>query len=735
MKKTFLVSFLFICLLTISQACFAYDDETTHPGITEQVVEFYNLNNEVKISSTDKELIIQGSIDEDNNPATRPLNHFYDPQRNMGINDYRNAIEWATEVNNGNEFIWDKSITKYALGDREGALIGLGHILHLLEDMTVPDHVRNDPHMGTEGIAAWANTGDSLYENWAQENKTRQAMKGTAQAYKSMGYKIRSVGDNIESYFKDLAGYTNNNYVSPDTISNGVYPFPEVKSKKNGYAYGEDYFFYDSHKLYIEYVLDGGEVVQGLVNVKTNNTSVLEEYFTRLSKMAILDGTGAVELFMSQAENARAEYLEAEAKKQAEAAALEAERLAKLTEGSLFSQLWYRLNYAVTDTAGAIAGAVSNTVSGIASAVYNGSALALNNTANFVNGLTYTGNVLATIGAQAVERTVSSVSKKVVLYIRENSSNFITPAVAYTPPASNSPSITQSDFSRLVSILSTINNSNESDDTSDEKPVRHSSSGHRDRTPEPEPVLVVIEPEVTSTATTTEEIATTTEEVATTTEPIIDTTAPEVTFGPVLKCQDTLSDEVCLLAATSSVMFDFSFLSTSTDISFYTLSVDDGDPEDFASATTSENTMSMELTEDYEYIISLTATDISGNTSATTSAKIILERNLIFMDAYWSTEFMEAENSLIVLRNNMPYSINLKNWSLVTENGLFDLSLRVDGKIPANGEYVLRNTESGVTEGVDQIYEGQIVRADRFLYLKYFSDIMTESFLGINAPM
>jgi hypothetical protein len=549
-----------------------------------------------------------------------------------------------------------------------------------------------------------------------------------------LNYKTRYSGDNIESYFEDLAGYSNNNYVSPDTI-NGVYSYPEVIEKRGGYAYGEDYYFYDRHKLYISKKDINNRVTENLIYEDFNykDFSVLEDYFNRLVKMAILSGAGITEMFMIEAENARAEYLEAEKIKQEKVAALEAERLAKLNEGNIFTNLWYRLNYAVTDTAGAIAGAVSGAVNTIGSNLYNGTSLAVNNTRNFVNGVTYTSNVLATIGAQAVERTVSSVSKKVVLYIKENSSTFITPAVAYNPPA---PALTQSQIVQLLTVLSTPTNTTvTNNEIKKEKTVHHSSGGHRDQTPEP---VVVEEVQATSTATSTEEVATTTEEIATstatTTEPVIDT-APEVAFGPVIKCQESLSDEVCLLAATSSTMFDFSFLSTSTDISFYTISVDNGYEEDFVTATTSADLMSMELEEDYEYNITLTATDISGNVSTTTSTKIILNPNPIFMNAFWSTEFMEAENSLIVLYNKTSYSINLRNWSLITENGLFELPLKVDGKLAPDGEYVLRNTGSGVTEAVDQIYDGQIVRADRFLYLKYFSRIMFESFLGINAPM
>jgi hypothetical protein len=552
MKKIFLSFFIGLIFPLVS---FGYDDQTTHPGITEQVVEFFNLNNEVKISSADKELIIQGSIDEDNNPGTRPLNHFYEPQRQMGINNYRNAIQWVTEVNNGNEFTWDKSIAKYASGDREGALVGLGHILHLAEDMTVPDHTRNDPHIGTEGIAAWSNTGDSLYENWAQEYKTRAAMKGIAVDYFRMGYKTRYVGSTIADFFENIAGYSNNNYVSPDTIN--TYSFPEVTSKRGGYAFGEDYYFYDMHKLYIDLITKKGEEIKSLTYIGNGNNdySVLEDYFNRLVKMAILSGAGITEMFMTEAERARAEYLEAEKLKLEKETSLEAERLAKLTEGSIFSQLWYRLNFAVTDTAGAIAGAVVNTVTDFGHTIYGGTALAANNISNAVNGINYTGNEVAAIGVQKVEQgvrtarvAVVSTAQKVILYVKENTSDLsalVPPAVAYTPPP---PVLTFDQIIEIVSVLSTPENTNTGENNitpknTDTQPTHHSR--HSDPVPQ---------------ATSTEDIATTT---------IIYEQVSPPSILSAIDITNTTPTTTILFSGTSTQDFiittDFATTSTSTD--------------------------------------------------------------------------------------------------------------------------------------------------------------------------
>jgi len=63
---------------------FGYDDKTTHPALTQEIVKFFNASfPEKQILSADAEKIIQGSIDED--AETRWLYHFYDPVYNRGL--------------------------------------------------------------------------------------------------------------------------------------------------------------------------------------------------------------------------------------------------------------------------------------------------------------------------------------------------------------------------------------------------------------------------------------------------------------------------------------------------------------------------------------------------------------------------------------------------------------------------------------------------------------------------
>ena len=57
----------------MTRAVFAYDDKTTHPALTEEAVNFYNLNFNQKITDEEKEWIISGSILEVAVPQTHSL--------------------------------------------------------------------------------------------------------------------------------------------------------------------------------------------------------------------------------------------------------------------------------------------------------------------------------------------------------------------------------------------------------------------------------------------------------------------------------------------------------------------------------------------------------------------------------------------------------------------------------------------------------------------------------------
>ena len=94
-----------------------------------------------KISHNNKELIIKGSIDEDD--QVRALNHFM-ISTYMGFNNGRTAKYWAEDTLD-NSYSWGSAI-KATLKYCQRLYIPRSYTS--CEDMTVPDHTRNDAHKG-----------------------------------------------------------------------------------------------------------------------------------------------------------------------------------------------------------------------------------------------------------------------------------------------------------------------------------------------------------------------------------------------------------------------------------------------------------------------------------------------------------------------------------------------------------------------------------------------------------
>jgi hypothetical protein len=71
----------------------------------------------------------------------RGLNHGYDPIQNFKWPGARSTtIDWANY--SGNSYIWDNAVQLYLSGEKAEAYQCLGHILHLLADLSVPSHIK-----------------------------------------------------------------------------------------------------------------------------------------------------------------------------------------------------------------------------------------------------------------------------------------------------------------------------------------------------------------------------------------------------------------------------------------------------------------------------------------------------------------------------------------------------------------------------------------------------------------
>ena len=189
MENFRIVKFLIFALgifLIFPLFAFAYNDKTTHPALTGEIVNLFNYYYpDFKISDGEKALMKKGSTDEDIPP--RWMQHFYDPVYNRGlvlVKEWEKSKDWSQDTlaqaeydplftaslgtitrklfSSNTDYSWDRAIYEYAWGDKQKGLEALGHILHLLEDATVPEHTRNDVHLPVFGMG-------SPYEDWTSQ--------------------------------------------------------------------------------------------------------------------------------------------------------------------------------------------------------------------------------------------------------------------------------------------------------------------------------------------------------------------------------------------------------------------------------------------------------------------------------------------------------------------------------------------------------------------------------------
>lgn len=322
-RKIFFIFIFALGLVFPSRDVFGYEDKTTHPALTNEAIDFYNLNFSQKITSEEKEWLISGSILEDTPP--RWINHFYDPIYKTGWTGEAGFItqdllqkfsdvflsnesavptlNWAHnqelqakyKLYQGNQ-TWEKAIYEYVKNkNKKEAYYALGHILHLLEDMAVPDHTRNDTH-----------TGDSPYENYANQfNRDNFHIIGDLQKQNYKPVILNSLND----YFEYLADYSNNYFFSKDTINDPKYNKPKIINESGNYAYSLDKTQekFEVALTSVSFIKDGDNFIQVknyIIEDKPTSIPILNSYFTRLAREAVLAGSGVINLFFQEAERA-----------------------------------------------------------------------------------------------------------------------------------------------------------------------------------------------------------------------------------------------------------------------------------------------------------------------------------------------------------------------------------------------------------------------------------------------
>ena len=326
-RVLFVIIFLFLFVgsfVFYTNKAFLYSGIPTHYNLTQEIIELYNLTYDPDITLRQAELIIKGSVDEDTLP--RPAFHFYDPIYNRAPLGVYTAKKWALDSNAQTPFYlriaalkklftgiflyhgdysWPASINSFVKNDLDEAYYGLGHILHLIEDMDVPAHTRNDHHI----------LGDPL-EQWARDSTIPKDYDWAGKLY-NQGYYPKYLYS-LEQAFDELAQYSNKYFFSSDSILSSDYSWPKIVKEKSEdygpyiqrtYAWGEDengrlfrLAFVDHYKTNWDRAFRGLGEQKYVFSLDRDDYNLNHGYWERLAPKAIIYGAGVIRLFMKDIE-------------------------------------------------------------------------------------------------------------------------------------------------------------------------------------------------------------------------------------------------------------------------------------------------------------------------------------------------------------------------------------------------------------------------------------------------
>jgi hypothetical protein len=309
-----------ILTLLVALPVFAYDDVTTHPELTEEAIKFYNFAYSNSIPVADSAAIKQGSTDEDRD--MRSVYHFFDPIYDRGIYGYITSKQWANDLNVqagdnipsalagtavslysfSSDYTWDRAVYDYVHNDKKRGLQGLGHILHLIEDATVPDHTRNDDHTVYYKNILSRLDQTSPYEVYTTDPKEvgTIADKLIARGEKPVIY------SSLEQYFYNLAKYSNGNFYSRDTILDKEYSYPHISEEciYENVLFGcstDQYGKYKLVKIKKDVNIEKNTITLSY-SIKDDKDLILSDYWSRLSVQAVQNAAGVIKLFFDAVE-------------------------------------------------------------------------------------------------------------------------------------------------------------------------------------------------------------------------------------------------------------------------------------------------------------------------------------------------------------------------------------------------------------------------------------------------
>jgi len=310
----------------------------THPWLSLRSIQLFERSTGTSLPPEVKQQIVLGSIEEDydisGTSTVGDYSHMqsnqtlsawqWDPQQivtgdvNRSENHFMNSDDDVDGLTSGAPFVntarnvsalkWanddTRNLANFVMAKAEGNTLKgwryLGHILHILEDMTVPAHVRNDAHI--------------IYDNY----EGYMAAKVPAELFLLAGgdaaMQPRGPSDtDIAPFFRELSGYTRANYFSEHTVFMNSYygtdlPVAAVSGEDNHYFYGTNGKRIANKGLLFWAVYSTatsssdhrplGDTNYDLVKTWARiDQSVAEDMFSDLGPRAIQYGAGLIKLF------------------------------------------------------------------------------------------------------------------------------------------------------------------------------------------------------------------------------------------------------------------------------------------------------------------------------------------------------------------------------------------------------------------------------------------------------
>lgn len=282
--KKYLKLITILALAFMPALVFGYDNIKTHPLLTGEAIRLFESNDRGNFTEAEKTQIVQGSKDEDNVP--RWLEHFYDPINNRGLNggQFSTSKKWAHgQAVTGNDYSWENAIYEYVYGDKGKGLYALGHVVHLIQDATVPDHTRDDPHPIIK-----------TYENYAYDQDSVPAA--------SLIYL-----DPLDAYFDSAASFTNSHFFSDDTILK-YYTNPKISKEIKDVGVDGKVRIYGYNNLSKKVALVTNKIGDNGLTEKfyniydKNDNKVMADYWNTLSPKAVGYSAGVIKLFLVEVE-------------------------------------------------------------------------------------------------------------------------------------------------------------------------------------------------------------------------------------------------------------------------------------------------------------------------------------------------------------------------------------------------------------------------------------------------